>query len=138
MSTPLSVRRTIADVLAEARSRLDRVSPAEARAEQQAGAVLVDIRPQVNIVTEGSIPGAFVIERNVLEWRFDPSSDASLAFASYELRVIVFCNEGYTSTLAAAALQDLGISRATDLIGGFRGWQAAGLRTVPPPRRAST
>ena len=137
MSTPLAVRRTIADVLAEARSRLDRVSPTEGRAEHLAGAVLVDIRPQVNIETEGAIPGALVVERNVLEWRFDPASDASLPSASHDLRVIVFCNEGYTSTLAAAALQDLGITRATDLIGGFRAWRAAGLPTVPPSRRAS-
>jgi rhodanese-related sulfurtransferase len=119
--------RTIDDVLAAARARLVRVGPEQARREAAAGALLVDIRPQAQRAAEGEIPGALIVERNVLEWRFDPASSARLPQASYDLRIIVFCSEGYTSSLAAAALQDLGVSRATDLDGGFRAWQRAGL-----------
>jgi len=120
-------RRTIEQILAAARARLARVSPEQARREAAAGALLVDIRPQAQRAAEGEIPGALVIERNVLEWRFDPASSACLPQAGYDLRIIVFCSEGYTSSLAAVALQDLGVSRATDLDGGFRAWQRAGL-----------
>jgi rhodanese-related sulfurtransferase len=95
------------------------------------GAILVDIRPAAQRATFGEIPGAMVIERNVLEWRLDPRSEARLGFATrYDLEVVVTCQEGYTSSLAAAALQDIGLSRATDLAGGFAAWQAAGLPTV--------
>jgi rhodanese-related sulfurtransferase len=124
--------RTIDQVLAECRARLDRLSPQQALKEAEDGAVLVDIRPAAQRAAEGEIPGAMIVERNVLEWRFDPASAASLPEASYGLRVIVVCSEGYTSSLAAAALRDLGIRRATDLAGGFRAWQAAGLPAVPP------
>lgn len=125
-----TLRRSIDDVLREARTRLDRLDVREAYQAVQSGALLVDIRPHLNRDTEGQIPGAAVIERNVLEWRLDPASDARLPIADYDLRVIVFCDEGYTSSLAAAALQDLGIHRATDLIGGYRAWRAAGLPTT--------
>jgi rhodanese-related sulfurtransferase len=95
------------------------------------GAILVDIRPAAQRAEYGEIPAAIVIERNVLEWRLDPRSSARLAFAdSYDLEVIVTCQEGYTSSLAAAALQDLGLHRATDLAGGFAAWEAAGLPTA--------
>jgi len=114
-------------MLGAARARLDRVGPEQAAREAAAGAVLVDIRPQAQRAAEGAIPGALVVERNVLEWRFDPASDARLPVAAYDLRVIVVCSEGYTSSLAAAALQDLGVRRATDLAGGFCAWQRAGL-----------
>jgi rhodanese-related sulfurtransferase len=125
--------RTIASVLADARSRLDRLEPYEAWAAFVGGALLVDIRPELNQRLEGTIPGALVIERNVLEWRLDPASDARVPEAvSHDLQVVVFCNEGYTSSLAAAALQDLGLRRATDLVGGFRAWQAAGLPVNGP------
>jgi rhodanese-related sulfurtransferase len=97
----------------------------------QSGALLVDIRPQAQRETEGEIPGATIIERNVLEWRFDPASTARLPVASYDLQVIIFCSEGYTSSLAAASLLDLGVRHATDLDGGFRAWQAAGLPATP-------
>jgi len=120
-------RRTIDEILGAARARLARVSPEQARGEAAAGALLVDIRPQAQRAAEGEIPGALVVERNVLEWRFDPASSARLPQARYDLRIIVFCSEGYTSSLAAAAVQDLGVSRATDLDGGFRAWQRAGL-----------
>jgi rhodanese-related sulfurtransferase len=119
-------------VLADARARLVRLDPAEALAAQSAGAVLVDIRPQLDRETEGELPGAVVIDRNVLEWRLDPASDARLPIASYDLHVVLVCNEGYASSLAAADLQDLGISRATDLAGGYRAWRAAGLPVELP------
>jgi rhodanese-related sulfurtransferase len=122
--------RSIDDLLAEARARLDRVSPLRASRAAREGAVLVDIRPAAQRAAEGEIPGALIVERNVLEWRFDPASGASLPQASYDLEVIVVCSEGYTSSLAAAALQDLGIRGATDLDGGFRAWQDAGLPVV--------
>jgi rhodanese-related sulfurtransferase len=123
-------RRTIDDVLADARAGLVRVSPAQAHEEAAAGALLVDIRPQAQRAQEGEIPGAMIVERNVLEWRFDPACTARVPEASYDLRVIVLCSEGYTSSLAAAALQELGIGGATDLEGGFQAWQRAGLPTA--------
>ena len=122
--------RTIDQILAEARARLDRLTPAEAFAAFSRGAVLVDIRPAGQRAREGAIPGALIVERNVLEWRFDPASDARLPWVrDYDHQVIVFCSEGYTSSLAAAALQDLGLDRATDLAGGFQAWSAEGLPT---------
>ena len=117
-------------MLAAARARLTRLGPAAAHQAAQAGALLVDIRPAQQRATEGEIPGAAIVERNVLEWRFDPASSARLPLAGYDLQVIVFCSEGYTSSLAAASLLDLGLHRATDLDGGFRAWQAAGLPVV--------
>ncbi|MEV6927722.1 rhodanese-like domain-containing protein [Dactylosporangium sp. NPDC051485] len=119
--------RGIDAILAEARARLTRLDADQARLAAAEGAVLVDIRPAAQRAAEGEIPGALVIERNVLEWRFDPRSDARLDIADrYDLPVVVFCSEGYTSSLAAAALQDLGLHRATDLTGGFHAWKAAG------------
>ena len=134
MSTPPGARppgaRSIDEVLADARSRLHRLPPPEAAARVAAGAVLVDIRPAAQRQREGEVPGALVVERNVLEWRFDPASDARLPQASYDLHVIVLCSEGYTSSLAAHALQQLGVQRATDVAGGFQAWAAAGLPTT--------
>jgi rhodanese-related sulfurtransferase len=126
-------RRGIKDILAEARSRLDRLDPTGAyRAQRENGAVLVDIRPVAQRVASGEIPDAIVVERNVLEWRFDPTSDARLPIADrYDLPLIVYCEEGYTSSLAAAALQDIGLFRATDLAGGMVAWLAAGLPVRP-------
>jgi rhodanese-related sulfurtransferase len=85
---------------------------------------VVDIRPAAQRAVEGELPGALIVERNVLEWRFDPASDACLPIAAYDLLVIVMCQEGYTSSLAAASLQDLGIYRATDVIGGWAAWRS--------------
>jgi rhodanese-related sulfurtransferase len=116
--------RTIDEVLAEARSRLRRLTPAEAEAAHRSGAVIVDIRPAAQRAAEGELPIAVVIERNVLEWRFDPTSEAALPFAHHDLEVIVLCQEGYTSSLAAAALQELGIHRATDVVEGYAAWRA--------------
>src|SRR5581483_11408582 len=128
ISSPPAGSRTIDQVLDDARVRLARLNPQQAQRAVAAGAVLVDIRPAAQRAAEGEIPGALIVERNVLEWRFDPASEARIPEATgYDVRVVVFCSEGYTSSLAAAALQDLGLSRATDLDGGFKAWRAAGL-----------
>ena len=121
-----SYARSIDTILAEARTRLIRLNPVAAYEAISRGAVLVDIRPVAQRAAEGEVPGALIVERNVLEWRFDPSSDARLDIAAYDLEVIVLCQEGYTSSLAAVALQDLGIRRATDVDGGFAAWRTAG------------
>jgi len=123
---------TIADLLAAARARFTRLEPAEAAAVVSRGGHLVDIRPGWQRVAEGEVPGAVVIERNHLEWRLDPTSDARVPEATdHNVPWVVLCSEGYTSSLAAAALQDLGIHRATDVVGGFAAWSAAGLPTAP-------
>ncbi|CAJ1580390.1 rhodanese-like domain-containing protein [[Mycobacterium] wendilense] len=107
-------------VLEAARSRLDRLPAAEVPAALQRGAILVDIRPAAQRAAEGEVPAALVIERNVLEWRCDPTSDARIPQAvDDDVEWVVLCSEGYTSSLAAAALQDLGLHRATDVIGGY-------------------
>jgi len=124
-------RRTIDDLLAEARSGLDRVSPATLRDEIAAGAMLVDIRPVEQRQRDGELPGAIVIDRNVLEWRLDPASASRIAEADdYDRRIVIVCNEGYQSSLAAATLRAIGLMRATDLDGGFQALLADGL--VPP------
>ena len=124
--------RTIDEVLAEARQRLRRLGPAETHEAMGHGAVLVDIRTQAQRAEQGRVPGSLHVERNVLEWRFDPQSGARLPQAAgYDVQVIVMCVEGYTSSLAAVALQDLGLARATDLDGGYRAWQRAGLPFIP-------
>jgi rhodanese-related sulfurtransferase len=122
---------TVDDLLARARSKLHRVGPAEAAAAvDERGALLVDTRPEWQRRQEGEIPGALLIERNHLEWRLDPSSEARIPEAvDHDVEVIVVCSEGYASSLAAASLQDLGLHRATDLAGGFHAWRAAGLPT---------
>jgi rhodanese-related sulfurtransferase/mannose-6-phosphate isomerase-like protein (cupin superfamily) len=120
--------QSIDETLLAARSRLRRLSPTEVREALLEGeAVLVDIRPEAQRAKEGSIPGAVIVERNVLEWRFDPSSTARLPVATdHDLQIIVFCSEGYTSSLAAVALQGLGLWRTTDMIGGFHAWRTMG------------
>jgi rhodanese-related sulfurtransferase len=124
--------RTVDELLADARARLERVTPHEAATRVALGAVLVDIRPAAQRAREGEVPGALVVERNVLEWRFDPAGDARLPEATgYDVDVIVLCSEGYTSSLAADALRSLGLRRATDVVGGFHAWAAAGLPIHP-------
>jgi rhodanese-related sulfurtransferase len=121
---------TVDDLLARARARLRRLEPREAADAVAHGALLVDTRPEWQRREEGELPGALLIERNHLEWRLDPASDARIPQAiDHDVQVIVVCSEGYASSLAAASLQDLGLHRATDLVGGFRSWQAAGLPT---------
>jgi rhodanese-related sulfurtransferase len=124
--------RSVDELLAAARARLRRVTPTEAAAAVARGALLVDTRPFQQRQSEGAIPGALLIERNQLEWRLDPASDARIPEAvGYDVEVIVVCSEGYSSSLAAASLQDLGLHRATDLNGGFQAWRAAGLPVRP-------
>jgi rhodanese-related sulfurtransferase len=127
---------SIEQMLSAARARLQRISPNEAyEAMAKTEATLVDIRPESQRAIEGSIPGALIVERNVLEWRFDPVSSSRLPIATdHDLQVIVFCSEGRTSSLASAALQDLGLWRATDIVGGFHAWLAKGLPIVPPKK----
>jgi len=130
--------RSIDEVLAAARARLARVTPRQAFGEIREGATLVDIRPAARRAADGEIPGSLVVERNHLEWRFDPACDARLPWVNgYGHRLIVICAEGYTSSLAAAALHDLGLSRATDVIGGYAAWTAAGLPTARAVERAA-
>ncbi|MBN9112715.1 MAG: sulfurtransferase [Pseudonocardia sp.] len=124
--------RTIDDVLADARARLHRVGPQEAADLREKGAILVDTRPQWQRDAEGSLPGALLIERNHIEWRLDPTSDARIPEAvDHDVTWIVLCSEGYSSSLAAASLQDIGLHNATDLDGGFQAWKAAGLPVDP-------
>ena len=121
----MSERHSIDEILARARSTLDRVPPERLADEQALGALIVDIRPVEQRQRDGQLPGAVVIDRNVLEWRLDPSSDHRIdQVTGYDLRVVIVCNEGYSSSLAAATLRELGLHRATDLIGGFQAWQA--------------
>ena len=121
---------TVDEILAAARARLHRLDPIDAAAAVGRGALLVDTRPEWQRRIEGEIPGALLIERNHIEWRLDPASDARIPEAvDHDIEVIVVCSEGYASSLAAASLQDLGLHRATDLIGGFRAWREAGLPT---------
>jgi rhodanese-related sulfurtransferase len=126
-------RRTIDDLLAAAREGLARVGPDAAHQAANDGATLVDIRADSQIARDGTIPGALVIARNVLEWRLDPSSEHRHPDApGVDAQVILLCNEGYASSLAAATLHELGFGRATDLDGGFQAWREAGLPVDPP------
>jgi rhodanese-related sulfurtransferase len=128
---------TINDLLAAARRRLIRLEPTDALAAVRDGAVIVDIRSEHDRARDGQIPGALFFPRNVLEWRLDPASghsDPALGDA-LDRHIILICNEGYQSSLAAATLQRLGFDRATDVAGGFQAWRAARLPVEPalPP-----
>jgi rhodanese-related sulfurtransferase len=125
-------RLTIDELLDRARAGLERVDPPAAADALAAGATLIDIRSDAQIAADGVVPGARVIARNVLEWRLDPDCDYRDPDApGVEDHVILMCNEGYQSSLAAATLQELGFKRATDLDGGFQAWRAAGLDVAP-------
>jgi rhodanese-related sulfurtransferase len=118
--------RSIDDLLEEARARLARVTAEELPGEISAGALVVDIRPIEQRERDGEMPGAVIIPRNVLEWRLDPTSPHRIPEAGdYDLRIVVVCDEGYASSLAAATLQQLGLHRATDLVGGYQAWREA-------------
>jgi rhodanese-related sulfurtransferase len=126
-------------LLANARRRLRRLGPAQAQRAAADGALLVDIRPVAQRAEHGEVPGALVIDRNVLEWRLDPSCEARLPIAnSYDRQIVLLCQEGYASSLAAAALVEIGLRNATDVIGGYCAWREAGLPTGPlaPPTEA--
>ena len=123
---------TIDDLLARARARLRRVTARQAFEEQRSGALLVDTRTYEQRRERGVIPGALVIDRTVFEWRLDPASPSHVPeVGDHDARIIVICREGYSSSLAAAGLQDLGLRGATDVIGGFDAWEAQGLPVAP-------
>ena len=130
----MTERIGIDDLLERERAQLDRLTAAQAAEAVAAdGAVLVDIRYAALRDRDGTIPGALVVERNELEWRLDPFGDHRLPEATgHDLLVVVVCNEGYASSLAARSLQALGLHRATDLVGGFQAWSAAGLPVAAP------
>ena len=123
MNDPGGERHSIDEVLAAARARLDRIEPELLERERIAGALIVDIRPVEQRARDGGLPGAIVVDRNVLEWRLDPGCEHHIAeVVGYDMRVVIVCNEGYSSSLAAALLRDVGLHRATDLVGGFQAW----------------
>lgn len=112
-------------MLARSRASLERVQPEDLDAELAAGALVVDIRPERDRASEGVLPGAIMLERNVLEWRLDPTSADAIPEADADRHVIIVCNEGYASSLAANTLRELGLTRVSDLDGGYRAWRAA-------------
>jgi rhodanese-related sulfurtransferase len=115
-------------LLRRARAGLDRLSPTAALAEQQGGAVLVDLRTETHRADAPGIPGALVIDLTVLPWRLDPGFEYRIPEAtSWDARYVLFCRHGYASSLAAWNLRQSGLHRATDIIGGFEGWQRDGL-----------
>jgi rhodanese-related sulfurtransferase len=119
-------------LLADARSGLERVDPHAAAAAIEEGAVLLDIRAESQRARDGTVPGSVFVERNVVEWRCDPTSEwRDPRVSDPAVRLIVMCDEGYQSSLVAAALQRLGLPRVTDLDGGFQAWRAAGLAIDP-------
>lgn len=123
--------RTVDELLARVRSRIERVEPGEAWRRLTGGALLVDTRPAEQRDRDGEVPGAVVVDRNVLEWRLDPASPDRLPMVTgYDLEILVLCNEGYSSSLVADTLRGLGLTRSVDVIGGFVAWAAAGLPVV--------
>jgi rhodanese-related sulfurtransferase len=128
----LPERHTIEALLDAARTRFERLDPEAAFAAQTAGALLVDTRCAELRRSDGVIPGAVHVPLSVLYWRLDSTSGfADPQFTDLERRVVLFCADGYSSSLAAATLLDLGFTRATDIVGGFAGWAAAGLPVGP-------
>ena len=123
--------RTIEELLEAARARIERVEPGEVMARVSAGALLVDTRPVEQRERDGEVPGAVVVDRNVLEWRLDPASPWRIPeVTGYDLEVIVLCNHGYSSSLVADTLRSLGLRRTVDVVGGFQAWAALGLPVV--------
>lgn len=116
---------TLDAILEDARSHLDRLEPHDVLALEDV--LVVDIRPAHNRLAEGEIENSVVVERIVLEWRLDPAGEWRLPGFTADTTVVVVCNEGWASSLAARDLQKIGLPNATDLVGGFRGWRAAGL-----------
>ena len=128
----MSGGRSIEELLAQVRSRIERIEPAAAAARLAAGALLVDTRPVEQRRRDGDVPGAVIIDRNVLEWRLDPASPWRIPqVTDHDLEVVVLCNQGYSSSLVVDTLRTLGLHRAVDVVGGFEAWVAAGLPVVP-------
>lgn len=128
---------TVEELLEEARSRIERLTPVQAHAAVGQGATIVDIRPAWQRAADGEVPGSLIVERNHLEWRLHPASDARLVSAGTSHRWIVLCTEGYTSSLAAASLRSLGID-AADVDGGIHAWRRAGLPIAAGPTPVET
>jgi rhodanese-related sulfurtransferase len=125
---------TIDELLDRARARIARLEPEDAARAMEVGALLVDTRTEAQRRAGGDIPGAHRIERNHLEWRLDPAAPTHIPeVTDYNRHVVVICQQGYSSSLAAASLQDLGLINATDVIGGFEAWTAAGLPVIAAP-----
>jgi len=123
-------RRTIEELLSEARARLERLEPEEALAAQRSGALVIDTRSHDERERHGVIPGSLHIPRSVLEWRLDPDTDPEVRNANVsglDDWIVLICEHGLSTSLAAATLQDLGFTRATDVVGGFAAWQERGL-----------
>ena len=130
--------RSIDELLEQVRARIDRVQPAEAARRLAAGALLVDTRPVEQRDRDGEVPGAVVVDRNVLEWRLDPASPYRIPEVTrHDLDVVVLCNQGYSSSLVADTLRSLGLHRAVDVIGGFEAWVADGLPVAGRPGLAA-
>jgi rhodanese-related sulfurtransferase len=128
---------TVEELLAEARAEIDRLTPAEAHEAAQQGDLLIDIRPLEQRRRDGLVPGAAIVDRNVLEWRLDPGGEhRNPALARLDRRIILICDEGYQSSLAAATLRRFGLE-ASDVIEGVQGWMAAGLPLEPAIARSS-
>ena len=118
----------IDDLLNDARSNLRRLEPIEAKRRVDEGALLVDTRTDLQRSEQGELPDAIVIDRTVLEWRLDPSSESRIPeIASYDQMIIVTCSQGYSSSLAAQSLQRMGFVNATDIVGGAENWIGQGL-----------
>ena len=130
--------RTVDELLERVRARIDRVEPAQAARRLAPGALLVDTRPVEKRDRDGEVPGAVVVDRNVLEWRLDPASPYRIPqVTGYDLEVVVLCNQGYSSSLVADTLRSLGLWRAVDVIGGFEAWSACGLPVARRPGLAA-
>jgi len=128
--------RSVDEILASARTQIDRVEPHELERLRAGGALVVDIRPERQRAAEGELGFGIVVERNVLEWRFDlQGSHALPEVRDYDQQVVVVCSEGYASSLAAASLRQLGFTRAADLAGGYVAWRTWRGRSAAPPIR---
>jgi rhodanese-related sulfurtransferase len=137
---PSKTRRTVADLVVAAREKIEpRLDPEAAREAVSHGALLVDLRSKEDRARDGVIPGSLHIPLSVLLWRVDPESGyANPHVGSLDRQLVVFCSDGYASSLAAASLRELGCDRATDLVGGYRAWRAAGLPVAPPNEARSS
>ena len=132
----MTVPRTLDDLLAEAEQRIERHAPEAACAAMRAGALLIDIRSADNRAHDGIVPGSLHRPRTVLEWRLAPGGEWRNPFVGgLDEQLILICDHGYSTILAAATLVDLGYARAGDVVGGFEAWRAAGLPTGAAPRR---
>lgn len=131
--------KSVDDLLTEARATLDRITARQAHDELAKGALLIDARTSEQRTEHGDIPGAIAVGLNVLEWRLDPSSEWRIPQATgHDVRVVVFCQEGFSSSLAAARLQSMGLHRATDMVGGFEAWRDSGLPVEQGHTRTGT